>query len=363
MAKKLSSDKSLFLITIVLVMFGLIMVYSASAVLAMEQQGNPFYYVIRQTVWFVVGLLAMGLMMQIPYRSWNQRLLITALLAGVSILLILVLFAPAVANVHRWFRVGPFSLQPAELAKFPLLLFLAYHLSRRQDRIDTIWPGILPPLAVSGWLAFLIVIEPDLGTAVMIVAVTVLLLFFAGMPWKYFAMMAALVLPVFYVLVMGVDYRRERLLSYMNPEADPGDTGFQIIQSLIALGGGGAHGVGLANSIQKLFYLPEPHTDFIFAIIGEELGMIGASALLFAYLFFLWRGLRVAWKVQDPFGQFLAMGITIMIVLQAMINISVVIGLLPTKGLPLPFISSGGSSLLINMTAVGILLNISQHSG
>jgi cell division protein FtsW len=362
MARKLSSDRLLFAITIMLVMFGLVMVYSASAVMAMEKYGSPFYYAIRQSSWFVLGLLALVLFMNIPYRTWNNRVLIYALLAVHILLLVLVLFAPAVANVHRWFRLGPLSLQPAELVKFPLLLFLAYHLSRKQDQIDTIWPGLLPPLVMSGQIAFLIVIEPDLGTAVMVLAITIGLLFYAGMPYKYFALMAGVAMPAFYFLVMNVQYRRERLLSFFNPEADASDSGFQIIQSLIALGSGGTEGVGLANGIQKLFYLPEPHTDFIFAIIGEELGLIGAIVVLFAFLFFLWRGLRIAWKVQDPFGQFLAAGITIMIVLQAMINISVVIGLLPTKGLPLPFISSGGSSLLLNMMAVGILLNISQHA-
>jgi cell division protein FtsW len=362
MARKLSSDKLLFTITIMLIMFGLVMVYSASAVMAMEKNGSPFYYVIRQAVWFILGLIAMVILMNIPYRTWNNRILIYSLLAIHMLMLAAVLFAPAVAHVHRWFRVGPLSLQPAELVKFPLLLYLAYHLARKQDQIESLWHGILPPLIMAGQIAFLIVIEPDLGTAVMIVAVTIALLFFAGMPYKYFAMAAAGILPAFYFLVMNVPYRRERLFSFFNPDADPNGSGFQIIQSLIAVGNGGPKGVGLANSIQKLFYLPEPHTDFIFAIIGEELGMVGTITLLLAFLFFLWRGFRIAWKVQDPFGQFLAAGITIMVVLQAMINMSVVIGLLPTKGLPLPFISSGGSSLLMNMMAVGILLNISQHA-
>jgi cell division protein FtsW len=196
----------------------------------------------------------------------------------------------------------------------------------------------------------------------MFVGITTALLFLAGMQLRYFAGMAALALPVFYLLVMNVGYRRERLFSFFNPEADALDSGFQIIQSLIALGSGGSDGVGLANGIQKLFYLPEPHTDFIYAIVGEELGLIGTVGLLLTYVFFLWRGLRIAWKAPDPFGQFLAAGITIMIVLQAFINISVVVGLLPTKGLPLPFISSGGSSLLVNLMGVGILLNVSQHT-
>lgn len=360
MAKKLSSDKFLFTITAALMMFGLVMIYSASAVLALEKTGNPFYYVERQLLWCVVSISAMVVVMHVPYRKWNQRTLVYGSLLACVILLALVLLAPAVANVHRWFHAGPLSVQPAELAKIPLILFLAYHLSRRQGQIESL-TTVLPCLLMCGQLAFLIVIEPDLGTAVMFVCITVGMLFLAGLPWKYFAGVGALSLPAFYFLVMNVGYRRERLLAFFDPEADAQDTGFQIIQSLIAFGTGGIHGTGLANGIQKLFYLPEPHTDFIYAIVGEELGLIGTIIVVLAFLFFLWRGLRISWKAPDPYGQFLAAGITIMIVLQAFINMSVVVGLLPTKGLPLPFISSGGSSLLVNMIGVGMLLNISQQ--
>ncbi|HSP07208.1 MAG TPA: putative lipid II flippase FtsW [Acidobacteriota bacterium] len=361
MAKKLGSDRLLFTTTIALMMFGLVMIYSASAVLAMEKYGNPFYYAIRQGIWCAISLCGLLVMMNVHYRTWNQRVLAYTMLAIVAALLVAVLFMAPIANVRRWFRAGPASLQPAELAKFPLVVFLAYHLSRRQGQIETLWPGILPALLVSGQLALLVVLEPDLGTAVMYIGVTVALLFLAGMPWRYFAASAAVALPMFYFLIMNVDYRRERLLVFLNPEANAQEGGFQILQSLIALGTGGVQGVGLANSIQKLFYLPEPHTDFIYAIIGEELGLIGCVAVVLAFVFFLWRGLRIAWKAPDPFAQFLAAGITIMIVLQAFINISVVIGLMPTKGIPLPFISSGGSSLLVSMMGVGVLLNISQH--
>lgn len=361
MAKKIGSDRLLFTITVALMMFGLVMIYSASAVLAMEKYGNPFYYAIRQGMWCFLSLGAMMVVMNIHYRTWNQRVLVYTMLGVVAILLVLVLFMAPVANVRRWFRAGPASLQPAELAKFPLIVFLAYHLSRRQGQIESLWPGILPPLLVCGQFAMLVVLEPDLGTAVMYMGVTVALLFLAGMPWKYFAGSAAAALPLFYFLIMNVEYRRERFLVFLNPEANAQEGGFQILQSLIALGTGGVQGVGLANSIQKLFYLPEPHTDFIYAIVGEELGLIGCILVVSAFVFFLWRGLKIAWKAPDPFGQFLAAGITIMIVLQAFINISVVIGMMPTKGIPLPFISSGGSSLLVSMIGVGVLLNISQH--
>lgn len=361
MARKLSFDKVLFTITIGLMMFGLVMIYSASAVLGMEKYGSPFHYVLRQLTWCGISLVAMVIMMHIPYRKWNHRGLIYTLLGISIVLLVVVLFMPAVANVHRWFRIGPVSLQPAELAKFPLILFLAHHLARRQGQIESFRSTILPALLISGQLALLIVIEPDLGTAIMFVSITIALLFLAGLPWKYFVGVAAAALPLFYLLVMSVDYRRERLISFLNPEADAGGSGFQILQSLIALGTGGTQGVGLANGIQKLFYLPEPHTDFIYAIVGEELGFLGTIAVLLVFLIFLWRALRIAWKAPEPFGQFLAAGITVMIVLQALINISVVIGILPTKGLPLPFISAGGSSLLVSMIGVGVLLNISQH--
>jgi cell division protein FtsW len=362
MARKISSDKLLFTITVALVMFGLIMIYSASAVIAMEQYGSPFYYVFRQIIWCVLGFGAMMVMMHIPYRTWNNRLLVFSLIGISAILLIAVLFMPAVANVHRWFRIGPASIQPAELAKFPMILFLSWFLAKRQGQIESFWQTILPALLVCGQMAFLIVIEPDLGTALMFVGITVALLFFAGMPWKYFVMFAAFAVPIFYFLVFNVHYRRQRIFSFVNPEADAQDSGFQILQSLIALGTGGVKGAGLANGIQKLFYLPEPHNDFIYAIVGEELGLLGTVGLLLAFAFLLWRGLRIAWKAPDPFGQFLAAGITVMIVLQAFINISVVIGILPTKGLPLPFISSGGSSLLVSLTGIGVLLNISQNT-
>jgi cell division protein FtsW len=361
MAKKLGSDRLLFTITVALMMFGLVMIYSASAVLAMEKYGNPFYYAIRQAIWCVISLGAMLVVMNIHYRTWNQRALVYTMLAVAAILLVGVLFMSPVANVRRWFRFGPASLQPAEIAKFPLIVFLAYHLSRRQGQIESLWPGILPPLLVCAQFALLVVMEPDLGTAVMYIGVSAALLFLAGMPWRYFAGSALLALPAFYFLIMNVHYRRERLLVFLNPEASSQEGGFQILQSLIALGTGGVQGVGLANSIQKLFYLPEPHTDFIYAIVGEELGLIGCIAVALAFVFFLWRGLRIAWKAPDPFAQFLAAGITILIVLQAFINISVVIGLMPTKGIPLPFISSGGSSLLVSMIGVGALLNISQN--
>jgi cell division protein FtsW len=362
MARKISSDKLLFTVTVALVMFGLVMIYSASAVLAIEKHGNPFYYVLRQGIWVVLSFVAMLVAMQIHYRTWNNRILVFSLLTISGLLLIGVLFMPAIANVHRWFRIGPASIQPAELAKFPMILFLAWHLARKQGQIESFWHTILPALLVCGQMAFLIVIEPDLGTALMIVGITVALLFLAGMSWKYFAGFAAAAIPLAYILVFSVDYRRQRLISFMNPEADAQDSGFQILQSLIALGTGGIKGTGLANGIQKLFYLPEPHNDFIFAIVGEELGLFGTVGLVLAFVFFLWRGLKIAWKAPDPFGQFLAAGITVMIVLQALINISVVIGILPTKGLPLPFISSGGSSLLVSMIGVGVLLNISQNT-
>lgn len=362
MARKLSIDKVLFAITIALVMFGLVMIYSASAVLAMEKYGTPFYYAIRQGAWCLISIVGMIVAMNIHYRKWNNRILIYSGIAISVLLLIGVLFTPAIANVHRWFRLGPVSIQPAELAKMPLIIFLAYHLARRQGQIESFKLTILPALAVCGQLALLIILEPDLGTAIMFLGITIGLLFLAGMPLRYFIGSAMVCLPAFYFLVMNVAYRRERVLSYINPEADAQDSGFQIIQSLIAVGTGGISGRGLANGIQKLFYLPEPHTDFIYAIVGEELGLIGAAGLVLAFGIFLWRALRVAWKAPDPFAQFLAAGVTIMIVLQALINISVVIGLLPTKGLPLPFVSAGGSSLLVNMIGVGILLNISQHT-
>ena len=279
-----------------------------------------------------------------------------------TLLLILVLFLPTVNETHRWIRLGGLSFQPAELAKLAVILFLAYHLERKSDRINEFVPTLFPALMLLGWFAFLIFIQPDLGSAAALCLIGFVLLFVAGVRMRYFAALGLLAIPVLYQAVMGAAYRRDRIEAFLNPWSDARGSGYQIIQSLIAVGTGGLTGVGLMEGRQKLFYLPYPYSDFIFAVIGEELGLIGAAAVVAGFVLFLWRGVRAAWKAPDAFSRYLAAGLTLEIVLQAFINISVVIGLLPTKGIPLPFISAGGSSLVMTLLSVGLVLNISQHA-
>jgi cell division protein FtsW len=361
-AKKLSSDTTLTAVTVALLGLGLVMVFSASSALAQEIHGNAYRFLLRQVLWASVGLAAMVLAMRLDYRTLRRPAIVYAAVAATSSLLILVLFLPPVNEVHRWIRVAGLSFQPAELAKLTLVLFLAYHLERRGDRINEFLPSLFPALLLLGWLSFLVFIQPDLGSAATLVALGCVMLFLAGVRMRYFATLALFGLPILYQAVMAATYRRDRIEAFLRPWSDPLGAGYQLIQSLIAVGTGGVAGVGLMEGRQKLFYLPYPFSDFIFAVIGEELGLLGATSVVAAFLLFLWRGVRAALKAPDAFGTFLAAGLTLSIVLQAFINVSVVLGLLPTKGIPLPFISAGGSSLVLTLLAVGLVLNISQHA-
>ena len=362
MAKRVSVDKTLFAVTVLLVFVGLVMVFSASAVMAQERYGSAYTFLWRQLAWAVVGLVVMVLVMNFDYRRWKHPAVVFSLLGVTTLMLVAVFFLDRAHNTHRWFRLGAFSFQPSELAKPVLILFLAYFLESRTKSMDD-WRGTLLPAVVPSLVfAALIIKQPDLGTALACLAVTAVVLFVAGIRLRYFAWPAAALVPLLYFLVFRVQWRYDRILAFLNPYSDPLGRGFHIIQSLIAVGTGGFAGVGLMEGKQKLFYLPEPHTDFIFAVIAEELGLVGALAVVALFAVFLARGLRAAVRAQDPFARFLAVGITAMVVVQAFINISVVIGLLPTKGIPLPFISYGGSSLFMNLASVGVLLNITQHT-
>jgi cell division protein FtsW len=266
-----------------------------------------------------------------------------------------------VNGTRRWFALAGFGIQPSELAKLAIVLFTALILERRMHRINDITYSLLPIALVAGAVTGLILLEPDFGTAVALLAIVSVMVFAAGLNYKYFAGAALLLVPALYAVLMSASYRRDRLLAFWDPWADPLGNGFQIIQSLIAVGTGGVFGRGLMEGRQKLFFLPEPHTDFIYAVIAEETGLVGALVILACFGVLAWRGLRASSRAPDSFGAFLALGITMMIVLQAFVNISVVLGLMPTKGIPLPLVSAGGSSLLINLLGVGVLLNISQH--
>ena len=361
-ARKLKSDRLLFLTTILLVGLSIVMVYSASAVVTMERFGTPSMFLIKQAMWAVLGIAMLGVVMRIDYRTYRQPVFIWTALIVVGVALIAVLFMPPVNNARRWFGIGSIGVQPSELAKLATIFFIAALLELRMHRIDELTYSVLPIGIVVVSLVGLILLEPDFGTSMSLVLIASVMVFAAGLNYRYVLGAGLAAVPALYILVMGSAYRRRRMFSFLNPWEDPLGDGFQIIQSLIAVGTGGVWGKGLMNGAQKLFYLPEPHTDFIYAVIAEELGLAGATIVLLCFCVVTWRGLRVALRAPDSFGALLAVGLTTMVAIQAFVNISVVLGMMPTKGLPLPFVSAGGSSLLINLIGMGILLNVSQHS-
>jgi cell division protein FtsW len=366
MAKRVSVDRWLFTVTMVLVFVGLVMVFSASAVMARERFGSEYAFLSKQLICALAGLGAMVVTMRVDYRRYKHPALVFSLMGLTTLLLISVFFLDRSHHTHRWIRAGGFSLQPSELAKPALILFLAYFLESRikgdagaiDDWRNTLLPAAAPVLVFLG----LIVLQPDLGTAIACAGITACILYVAGMRLKYFACAFGASLVPLYFLIFHVSFRRDRILAFWNPYADRQRAGFHIIQSLIAVSTGGITGTGLMEGKQKLFYLPEPHTDFIFAVTAEELGLVGAIFVVTLFAIFLWRGMRASWRTEDSFGRYLAVGITAMVVLQAFINISVVLGMMPTKGIPLPLVSYGGSSLFVTLACVGVLLNITKHA-
>ena len=362
MARKLQSDKWLFLATLALICTSIVMVYSASALVALERFQQPYLFVTKQMMWAAIGFAVMSIVMRIDYRTYRNDKMIWPLLGVVGVMLVAVLFAAPINGTKRWFGIGGFGIQPSELAKLAAIVFTAMILERRRARINELSYSLVPIGLIVGGLCALILLQPDFGTAVSLLVVVSVMVFAAGISYRYLIGAALLAMPALYVILMQADYRRRRLLTFMDPWADPLGDGFQIIQSLIAVGTGGVFGKGLMQGVQKLFYLPEPFTDFIFSVISEETGLLGASLVVLCFCVIAWRGLRTALRAPDSFGAFLALGITMMLVLQAFLNISVVLGLLPTKGIPLPLVSNGGSSMLINLLGIGVLLNISQHS-
>jgi cell division protein FtsW len=362
MARKLKSDKLLFTATVLLVCTSVVMVYSASAFVAMETYQDPYLYLFKQGTWALLGLALVPVMMRIDYRTYRQPAVIWTGLAVVLVALVAVLFGHARNGANRWLAIGSLGIQPSELAKIVVILFIAALLERRMDRIDEPAYALLPIGIVLGVIVALILREPDLGTSVSIVVIAAVMIFAAGIDYRYVAAVVLAALPALYFLLAFSDYRWRRVMAFLNPWAVPLGDGFQMIQSMIAVGTGGITGRGLMAGVQKLFYLPEPHNDFIYAVIAEELGLIGASIVVACFCVITWRGLRASLRAPDRFGSFLALGLTTMVAFQAFFNISVVLGLLPTKGIPLPFVSYGGSSLLINLIGMGILLNVSQHA-
>jgi len=362
MAYKTSSDKILFFTAGFLAIFGLVMVYSASSVKAASEHGMSSYFFLRQLAFAAIGLVLMYGVMKIDYRRWQNPRVLIPFLSLCVVLLLFVLTQPAINGAHRWLHFGSFGFQPSEFAKLAVLMFVAWFLHRYEGEINRFSRRLLPLGLAVGFFAVLIAVEPDLGQALCLCLIVTVLLFVAGLSWRYFVGAAALAIPAFYFFVVKVPYRWDRIQAFRNPFEDPMGTGWQITQSLIAVGSGGVTGLGLGASRQKLFYLPEASSDFLFAVIGEELGIIGTTLVVVAFLIYFLRGVRIALRARDRFGFYLALGITLMVALQALINISMVLALMPTKGIALPFMSQGGSSLWLNMLATGVLLNLSYQN-
>jgi cell division protein FtsW len=363
MPRRLVPDLWLFGVAVVLLSAGVVMVYSASTIVAADRFHDPYFFLKKQLFWALIGAGAMWVALRVDYR-WLERAVVPALIVA-GVLLVLVLVPPigqAINGTRRWIRLGPVSFQPAELAKLALVVYLAAFLARKRGDMDRFRTGTLPPLLVAGAMAALVLVQPDLGNCLTLIALTFGLLYLAGSPIKHLAWVAAPAVPLIALAVWMAPYRMRRITAFIDPWADPRGSGFQIIQSWLALGNGGLFGQGIGGSRQKLFYLPESHTDFIFAILGEELGFVGGLAIVALFAVLIWRGLRVGLRAPDAFGAYLALGITVLLATQTLVNLGVVTGLLPTKGLPLPFISFGGSALLMTMLATGVLLNISQHA-
>ena len=363
MARKLKSDKLLFIATLALVCASLVMVYSSSAVIGLEHyKDRPSLFLIKQATFALVGFALMQILMRVDYHRYRQPGVIWAVLGITAVALVVVLFGPRINGARRWLALPGIGVQPSEFAKIAVIFFVAALLERRMDRIDDLRYSILPVGVVLGSVVALIMLQPDLGTALSIIVIVAVMIFAAGINYRYIVGLVLVSLPAAYIVLMSADYRRRRMTVFLDPWSDPLGDGFQVIQSLIAVGTGGLFGRGLMAGVQKLYYLPYPHTDFIYAVIGEELGLLGTSLVLACFCVIAWRGLRTALRAPDRFGSFLALGLTAMIIVQAFFNISVVLGLLPTKGIPLPFMSFGGSSLLMSMLGMGILLNVSQHA-
>ncbi len=349
-------------ILIVLIAIGVVMIYSSSGVYALKEQGDSAYYLNRHLLFLLLGILLMILAMAIDYYELRKAAKPLLLLA---IFLLVIVLIPGIGKeshgARRWFQVGPLSFQPSEMTKLVFLIYVADFLARKQNKIRNFKEGFLPLVVILGLVCLLVVKQPDLGNCVLIGFLVLTLMFVAGAKLKYLLMILLLSLPVLYFLIVRVPYRMARIMAFLDPWEDSLGVGFQLSQSQIALGSGGLFGVGLGKSVQKLFYLPAAHTDFILSIIGEELGFAGTFTVVVLFIFFIWQGLRIVNRTTEAFGYFLSLGIILLIGLQAVVNIGVSIGVLPTKGLPLPFISYGGSALIFNMIAIGLLLNVSRH--
>lgn len=359
----LGRDARLLFPVLFLVGIGLVMVYSASSALAVAEYGTDTHFLRRQSIFFGVGLAGLFAARKFPLH-WLRKLAYPLL--GLSFLLLLAVFFPALGKTAggatRWIRAGGFTFQPAEFARFSLVLYLAYSLSKKGFRVREFSIGVAPHGLVLAFMAIPILLQPDFGSAALLTVVALGMLFLGGVPFRHLAGVSGALAPLAVYFVAGTDYRMRRVVSFLDPWRYAQDEGYQVVHSLMAFGSGGLWGAGLGNSHQKLFYLPEPHTDFIFSVVGEELGLVGVALVLVCYTLLILGGLRVARRAEDGFGKLLAAGITLSLGLQAVINMAVTLSLLPTKGLTLPFLSYGGTSLVVSMISVGFLMNVDAVS-
>lgn len=355
-------DRSVLIATYLLALVGLVMVFSASGVMAESRYGDATYFLKRQALWLLIGFLMLHWAAGQNYAIWKS---LTPILLGVTLLLLALVLVPVLGTeingARRWFRVAGFSVQPAEFCKLVVVLYLAWFLFRKEEDLTNFKKGVLAPVLVVGVFSVLVLLEPDMGTAVVMVLVLLTVLFLGGARLHHLVGFVTALVPVAYFLIMESEYRRRRLLSFLDPWQDPQGAGFQLTQSFVALGNGGIMGVGLGEGRQKLFFLPEAHTDFVLALVGEELGFLGTALLIGLFTLIVIKGFRIAGQAPDAYGRYLASGVTLLIGIQALINAGVVAGLLPTKGLTLPFVSYGGSSLIVSFVAVGILLSVSRE--
>jgi cell division protein FtsW len=357
-------DLKLLFPVLFLVGIGIVMIYSASSALALKKYKTDYYFLAKQGIFSVIGIVALVFCRHFPYRFYRSLVYPILILAWCLLLAVLFTgFGYSAGGALRWLRFGSFSFQPSEFARFALIIYLAYSMTKKEGQLKAFSVGFLPHVLILGIFTALIMLQPDFGSAVMLAAITWIMLFLGGVRWWHLGSTLLVLLPIGYFVMINASYRFARLLSFMDPWQYPTDAGYQVIHSLMAFGTGGLWGTGIGKGYQKLFYLPEPHTDFIFSVIGEELGLMGVIAIMGLYVLIFWRGLTIARTTPDTFGMFVAAGLTISMALQVCVNMAVTLGLLPTKGLSLPFLSYGGTSLLLNMAAVGILMNIGATSG
>lgn len=354
-------DRTVLAVTCALTLMGVIMVFSASGVMAETRYGDSMFFLKRQILWLVLGIGVLHWVARQEYDVWKT---LTPYLLGLTVVLLIVVLIPVlgtqVNGARRWLRLAGFSVQPGELAKLAVVLYLASFLVRKEQDVTSLSRGVLAPLLVVGGVAALVMLEPDMGTATVLIIIAWGLLFLGGAKMTHLLCLGLSLLPVTYLLIMQSDYRRRRFLNFLDPWQDPTNAGFQLTQSFVALGNGGMFGVGLGEGRQKLFFLPEVHSDFVLALVGEELGFLGTAVLLGLFAVLIVRGFHIAGRAPDAFGRHLASGVTLLLGVQVVINMGVVSGLLPTKGLTLPFVSYGGSSLLVSLGAIGMLLSVSR---